>query len=56
MWECRESRKSESGCSDEDIGRDDGRYNNMMYEYVPYWKLEKDPRSYGIERSKSTQA
>lgn len=44
MWECQTTRKSESGCSDEDLGRDESHYAWTMYEAVPYWKLAENPR------------
>jgi hypothetical protein len=44
IWECRHSRKSESGCSDEYMDSDESRYRWTIYETVPYWKLAEDPR------------
>ena len=44
IWECRESRKSESGCSDKDIGTDDPQFKSKNYFDVPYWILERDPQ------------
>jgi hypothetical protein len=44
MWECAHERRSESGCSDENIGKDEPHYNWSKYEVVPYWKLAQDPR------------
>ncbi|PMD11977.1 HET-domain-containing protein [Hyaloscypha hepaticicola] len=44
IWECRESRKSESGCSDKDLSTDKPYYKDTMDAAVPYWKLEEDPR------------
>jgi hypothetical protein len=43
MWECRESRKSESGCSEEIVGRG-AAIEHTTYESVPYWELEEHPR------------
>jgi hypothetical protein len=43
VTECRESRKSESGCSDEIISRG-ATIENTMYESVPYLELEEHPR------------
>jgi hypothetical protein len=44
MWECQTARKSESGCSDEDLGTDGLSYERTMYKYVPYGNLARDPR------------
>jgi hypothetical protein len=44
IWECRDCRKSESGCSDEAFDRDKPQYEWLMYESVPYWKLAENPR------------
>jgi hypothetical protein len=44
IWECGRKRRSESGCSDEDTGKDEPRYNWSKYDAVPYWKLAQDPR------------
>ncbi|KAI9777863.1 MAG: hypothetical protein M1839_008540 [Geoglossum umbratile] len=44
MWECHTVRKSESGCSDEDLDSDLPRYGWTKYENVPYWKLTENPR------------
>lgn len=35
----RDYKESESGCSDEDLARDESHYAWMKYEAVPYWKL-----------------
>jgi hypothetical protein len=44
IWQCAHKRRSESGCSDEDTGKDEPRYNWSKYDAVPYWKLAQDPR------------
>ncbi|KAK7440904.1 hypothetical protein Landi51_10428 [Colletotrichum acutatum] len=44
VWVCRVSQKSESMDNDEDL-TSKGAWNSMVYPYVPYSVLEKDPQS-----------
>jgi hypothetical protein len=45
IWECLNARKSESGCSDKPLGRNDCRkYKHLSIDATPYSKLADDSR------------
>ena len=43
IWQCQAMRRSESGDSDEDFGKNKPIYDMLIYDVVPYWKLAEKP-------------